>query len=156
MRAVLLLLTFLVLRSVQTAEAQDLSPSPITPPLAALATAPNTDIVSANASALFAPANPAEDGRDRGRGALKGLAVGALVGGVGFAAVNYAFSESAVRTEYTLLSFLLGAAGGGAAGAVVGAIVGAPEREETRRQQVRLHLSPDLSAGGMAAVSVSF
>jgi hypothetical protein len=31
-----------------------------------------------------------------------------------------------------------------------------PEREEPRTQQVRLHLSPELSRGGMAAVSVSF
>jgi hypothetical protein len=156
MRAVLLLLTFWLLRSVQTAEAQDLSPSSITPRLADLATAPGPEIVSANASVPFAPANQVEAGRDRGRGALIGFAAGALVGGVGFAAANYAFTEGPARTVYTVPSLFLGAAVGGVAGAVVGGIIGTPEREEPRRQQVRLHLSPDLSRGGVAAVSVSF
>lgn len=156
MRAVVLPLMFLLLTSVRTAEAQDLGPSPTIPPLAALATAPGTDIPSANASVPFAPANPAEGGRDRGRGALIGFAAGALVGGVGFAAANYAFTEGAARTEYTVPSLFLGAAVGGVAGAVVGAIIGTPEREESGRQQVRLHLSPDLSGAGMVGVSVSF
>lgn len=156
MRAVVLLLTFLLLPTVQTAKAQDLGESPVTPPLPALATAPGTAIVSANASVLFAPAKPAEARRDHGKGALAGFAVGALVGGVGFATVNYAFTESTPRDEYTVLSFLLGAAGGSVAGAVVGAIIGWPEREETRRQEVRLHLTPDLSSAGMVAASVSF
>lgn len=156
MRVVVLLLMFLLLPLARTAKAQDLGTSPVTPPLAALATVPGAAIVSVNASVPFAPANPAEGGRDHGKGALTGFAVGALVGGTGFAAMNYAFTTSGPRDEYTMLSFLLGGAVGGVAGAIVGGIIGMPEREETRPQQVRLHLSPDLSRGGMAAVSVSF
>lgn len=134
MRAVLSLLTFLLLPSVQTAKAQDLSTSPVTPSLAALATVPGAAIVSANASVPFAPATPAEVRRDHGKGALIGLAAGALVGGVGFATMNYAFTTSGPRTEFTVLSLLLGGAVGGVAGAVVGGIIGWPEREEPRRE----------------------
>jgi hypothetical protein len=155
MRAVALLSMFVLLAPLQ-AKAQDLGTSPITPPLAALATAHSAAIVSANASVPFAPAKPAEVRRDHGKGALIGFAAGALVGGVGFAAANYAFTESGPRDEYAVLSLMLGGAVGGVAGAVVGGIIGMPEREEPRRQQVRLHLSPDLSRGGVAALSVSF
>lgn len=130
MRVVLLLLMCLLLPSVQTAKAQDIGPSPITPPLPALATVPGTAIVSANASAPFAAASPAERGRDHGKGALIGLAAGALVGGVGFAGMNYAFTTSGPRDEYTVLSLFLGGAVGGVAGAIVGGIIGMPEREE--------------------------
>jgi hypothetical protein len=143
MQAVVFLLVVLLLSSVRTAEAQDLTP--VTPA-----------IVFANASVPFAPAKPAEVRRDHGKGALMGFAAGALVGGTGFAAMNYAFTTSGPRDEYTMLSFLLGGAVGGVAGAIVGGIIGMPEREEPWTQQVRLHLSPELSRGGMAAVSVSF
>jgi hypothetical protein len=151
-----MLLMCLLLPSVQTAKAQDLGTSPVTPPLAALATLPGAAIVSADPSVSFAPAKRDEERRDHGKGALTGFAIGALVGGVGFAGMNYAFTTSGPRDEYTVLSLFLGGAVGGAAGAIVGGIIGMPEREEPRREQVRLHLSPDLSRGGMAAVSVSF
>ncbi|HEY0023635.1 MAG TPA: hypothetical protein VGB24_12015 [Longimicrobium sp.] len=156
MRAVVLLSMVFLLPSVRTAEAQELGTSPVTLPLAALTPAPGTAVVSASASVPFAPAKRDVERRDHGKGALIGLGVGALAGGVGFAAMNYAFTTSGPRDEYALLSFMLGGAVGGVAGAVVGGIIGTPERQEPRREQVRLHLSPDLSRGGMAAISVSF
>jgi hypothetical protein len=150
MRAVVLVPMFLLLAPLQTAKAQDLGTSPTS------TTAPGTTVVSASASVPFAPAKRDVERRDHGKGALIGFAAGALVGGVGFATVNYAFTESGPREEYALLSLMLGGAVGGVAGAVAGGIIGMPERREPRREQVRLHLSPDLSGGGMAAVSVSF
>jgi len=156
MRTGALLPMFLLLAPLQ-AKAQDLgTSSPMTPPLAALATVPGTAIVPPHAPVPFDSANPVEARRDHGKGALIGFAAGALVGGVGFATMNYAFTTSGPRDEYAMLSFMLGGAVGGVAGAIVGGIIGMPEREENRRQQVRLHLSPDLSRGGVAAVSVSF
>lgn len=68
-----------------------------------------------------APVFPSAAGRDRGRGALYGLAIGAVARGVGFAAMNYAFTESIPRDEFTVVPFGVGAAAGGAAGAVLGA-----------------------------------
>lgn len=51
---------------------------------------------------------------------LKAAGYGAIVGGVGFATLNYAFTTSTPRDEYLLPSLALGALGGAIVGAVVG------------------------------------
>lgn len=154
MRAVVLLLVLLPLLPLHTVRAQDLSTPPALP---SLVTVPPAS--SAATPSAFDPSvrpRPAEGERDRGRGALYGLAIGALVGGVGFAATNYVFTESTPRNEYTPLSFVLGAAVGGAAGAIVGAIIGAPKQDNAPAQRAQLLFTPDLRGGGAVAVSVSF
>lgn len=156
MRAAVPLLMFLLGSSFQTAQAQDLSTALTTASLVAATTAQAPVMVPWNTSNPFAPSDIAEARWDRGRAALKGFAVGALVGGVGFAAANYALTESTPRSEYTVLSFVLGAVAGGAAGAVVGSIAAKPEREATGPQQVRLHVSPYPSDGGVVGLSVSY
>lgn len=156
MRAVVLVLVSLLLLPLHTVRAQDLSTPPASASFVPAPTAPGTVTASVKAFESRVLAHPGEGGRDRGRGALYGFAIGALVGGVGFAAANYAFTDSTPRDEYTLLSFLLGAAVGGATGAVAGAIIGAPGREEVWPQQVRLHVSPELSGRGTVAASLSF
>lgn len=146
MRAIIICLVFLLLLPGQAVHAQDL-----VTPSASLALVPT----SAEVFGTLIPADSVNGARDRGRGALRGAAIGALVGGVGFAAANYVFTESSPRDEYSLLSFALGAAVGGGVGAVVGGIIGVPGREETRSEQARLHVLPALSRGGSVAVSVS-
>lgn len=98
---------------------------------------------------------PPTAGRDRGRGALYGSAIGAVVGGVGFAAVTFIANRGGEGEGYWPLALLVGSVAGGAVGLVGGAIIGVPERDETRPRQARLHLIPDLSGGGTLSVSVS-
>jgi hypothetical protein len=93
--------------------------------------------------------------RDRQKGALYGLGIGVAIGGVGFAALNYALTTNSPRNEYTLLSFLLGAAGGGAAGAVLGAIIGVPEREAPEQKQAELHIFPHVGQNQGLGIAVS-
>jgi len=144
MRASVLFLALSVLLPFRAAGAQERASPPAPPALAAVLPVPEA----------LAPAVDVS-GRDRGRGALYGGAIGALVGGVGFAAANYAFTKSSPRSEYTLPSLVLGGLVGGAAGALVGAVVGAPERDGDRPRQVRLHLVPPPIRGGTASLSVS-
>ncbi|HST62497.1 MAG TPA: hypothetical protein VLK84_27580 [Longimicrobium sp.] len=71
--------------------------------------------------------------RDHRAGAIKGLALGALIGGVGFAMVTAAGNDGGDSGGYTILAVPVGAAVGGAVGLVVGAIVGVPEKDGGRR-----------------------
>lgn len=65
--------------------------------------------------------------RDRELGGLYGLGVGALAGGLGFAAViAVANSNSSSGAGYWVLALFVGGIGGGAVGTVTGAIMGAP------------------------------
>lgn len=71
-----------------------------------------------------APA-PRDARRDHGAGAIKGLALGALVGGLGFALVTAAGNGgNAEARGYTLLALPVGAVVGGAVGLAAGAITG--------------------------------
>lgn len=71
--------------------------------------------------------------RDHYLGGGYGLLIGGLVGGGGFAAANYAFSDA---SDMVGLSFLLGGVVGGASGLVIGALVGVPVRETDARVSV--------------------
>ena len=91
--------------------------------------------------------------RDHLAGALRGAALGAVVGGLGFAAVTYLGNRGDSEGEgYALLALPVGGVVGGAVGLVAGAIVGAPEREEDRGAQLRV--SPGAARGVTATVSV--
>jgi hypothetical protein len=61
--------------------------------------------------------------KDRLQGALTGASIGALIGGVGFAAVTY-FANDGPGEDYWPLGLMVGAVGGGAVGGVLGAIIG--------------------------------
>ncbi len=71
--------------------------------------------------------------RDHAAGAIKGFALGALVGGVGFALVTSAANDGGDAGGYAVLALPVGAVVGGALGLVVGAIVGLPEKDGARR-----------------------
>lgn len=75
------------------------------------------------------------------------------MGGVWFAAMNYAKSEPST-TEYTGLSLMLGGVVGGAAGAIIGAAIGTPGRSGGPEERARLRLAPGLP-GGRGAVSLA-
>ena len=81
--------------------------------------------------------------RDHVAGALRGAALGAVVGGLGFAALTYLGNGSA--GGYVVLALPVGAVVGGAVGLVAGAIVGAPDRDEDPYAQVRV--SPGAARG---------
>lgn len=156
MREVALLLVLLLLKPFETARAQDFNILPATVSSVPVPSTPGMVAASTKALDPLVLAHSAEGGRDREKGALYGLAIGALVGGVGFAAVNHAFTQSSPRDEYTLLSFLLGGAVGGAVGAAVGAIIGVPEWNTIKAQQPALRLIPAPFDGGALMVSGSF
>ena len=61
--------------------------------------------------------------KDRLQGAVVGASLGALVGGVGFAAVTYLANDRPGK-DYWPLGLVVGAIGGGAVGGVLGAIIG--------------------------------
>jgi hypothetical protein len=87
------------------------------------------------APAQHLPAPPLADARrDHVAGAAKGMLIGAVVGGLGFAVVTSAGSRNGSGDgDYTLLAIPVGAVVGGAAGLVLGAIIGAPEKPADRR-----------------------
>lgn len=149
LRTAVLLLVFSLLPPLRMAQAQERTLPPVPSSIAAALAAP------VDTADLFDEPEAAEARRDRGRGALYGAGIGALVGGVGFAGLSYAFTKSKPRDAGVRIMFVLGAAAGSAAGAIVGAIIGVPERDEARAQQVQLHLVPVLSHGGTLAISVS-
>ena len=99
----------------------------------------------------FAASEAFRPRRNHLAGAALGAGIGALVGGVGFAAMNYAKTESSPRTEYTGLSLMLGGVVGGAAGLVIGGIIGTPGRSDRPQDQMRLRLAPGLPQGRAAA-----
>lgn len=95
--------------------------------------------------AAHAGAPPAVAGRDHLAGALRGAALGAVVGALGFAAVTYVGNGADSDGEgYAVLALPVGAVVGGAVGLVVGGIVGAPDRDEDRPAQ--LQVSPGVTA----------
>ena len=155
---VALLLGFFLLAPLATAGAQSLDVPARAP---SLATAPPASILLGAAAPPVTTRNlgpsgaPAGRQRDRVTGAVYGLAIGALVGGVGFAAANYLFTESSPRDEWTVPSFMLGAAVGGAVGMIAGAIIGVPVRDKDVPRQVRLQVVPDLGRGAAFGVSLS-
>lgn len=155
MRVVVLFLVLLLLPPFSTVRAQDPELPPSPRPLTSALPITGTSAPPENTLDHFAASQPARVRWDREKGALYGFAIGGLVGGVGFAATNYAFTTSTPRDEYTLPSFVMGAAVGGATGAIVGAIIGVPERDETRPKQARLYFAPHLADGGALTVSVS-
>lgn len=91
--------------------------------------------------------------RNRLAGAAIGFGIGALVGGVWFATMNYTKSKPS-STEYTIPSLVLGGVVGGAAGALIGAAVGTPGRSAGPVDGARLRLAPGLP-GGRSAVSLA-
>lgn len=155
MRAIILL-TFMLWPSLQTASAQERTswfvPVLVETPLPA----PTTVDTVVNAAGLFVLAHPHEYKLDRGTGALYGLGIGALAGGVGFAGLNYLFTTSIPRDEYTRLALFVGAVAGGSVGVIVGAILGVSVRKEAQPHQARLRISPEVLDGRGTAISLSF
>lgn len=116
-----------------------------------LATPMDPRLVVAPAEQMAEPA-AAYARRDHVAGAMKGLVVGAVVGGLGFAAVTYlGNSGNSEGQGYAVLAIPVGAVVGGAVGFVAGAIIGLPERDRRRAQVV---VMPDAARGLTAAVSV--
>jgi peptidoglycan/LPS O-acetylase OafA/YrhL len=140
MRAAFLLLALLLCRASAAAAQTSLAAAPMDPRL----TPARVENAVASAAALR---------RDHLAGALQGAALGAVVGGLGFAALTYLGNRGDAEGEgYALLAIPVGAVVGGAVGLVAGAIVGAPERDEGRRAQV---LVPrDTARGVTAAISL--
>jgi hypothetical protein len=90
--------------------------------------------------------------RDHLAGAVQGAALGAVVGGLGFAAVTYLGNEG--DAGYAVLALPVGAVVGGAVGLVAGAIIGAPDRQRDEEPQAQLLVSRGAARGITAAVSV--
>lgn len=89
-------------------------------------------LIVAPAQHVAAPAL-AHARRDHRAGAIKGLALGALIGGVGFAMVTAAANDDSNGGQgYTVLAVPVGAVVGGAVGLVAGAIIGVPEKSGRR------------------------
>ncbi|MDQ3388871.1 MAG: hypothetical protein M3483_05140 [Gemmatimonadota bacterium] len=87
-------------------------------------------------------AHPTGVRRDHRRGALYGFGIGAFLGSVGFATLQYVVTGSHAEGDYFLPSLVVGAAAGGAVGAAVGAVLGAARREEPPPEQTRLQFIP--------------
>lgn len=97
--------------------------------------------------------------KDRGKGALRGLKVGAAVGGLGFVLGNYALTsgdpeQSAVQTA------LIGTVFGAAVGAAVGSVIGVPAETTAAQQQVRqrpavFRVAPSLTKTGRIGLTGS-
>lgn len=107
-------------------------------------------------SAEYSAAPSAALRRDHLAGAVQGAALGAVVGGLGFAAVTY-LGNAANDTGgegYAVLALPVGAVVGGAVGLVAGAIIGAPDRDRDEEPQAQVLLSPGAARGIAAAVSV--
>lgn len=99
-----------------------------------------------------APA-PAELRRDHWQGAWDGMVLGAVVGGLGFAAAVYFGNEAGSEgQDYALLALPVGGLVGGAVGLVGGAIIGAPDRDPAPRAE--LVVLPRADRGLTAALSV--
>ena len=97
-----------------------------------------------------APAEAPGPRRNRLAGAAYGFGIGAVVGGVGFAAMNAAKSTGAAPGEYTVLSLVLGGVVGGAAGSIVGAFIGVPARSPGEEDRAQLRLAPALAQSSPA------
>ncbi|HEX8319935.1 hypothetical protein [Longimicrobium sp.] len=104
----------------------------------------------------FAPYRIAAEPRDRSRGALWGLAAGALAGGAGFAAVTWAANRGEAGEDYWPLALVVGSAVGGAVGLVAGALIGAPERQSESSVRTSLLVLPTADRTTQVGVSVAF
>jgi hypothetical protein len=94
--------------------------------------------------------------RDRRRGALWGLAAGALAGGAGFAAVTWVANRGEAGEDYWPLALVVGSAVGGAVGLVTGALIGAPERQSEASVRTSLLVLPGAGRTTQVGVSVAF
>jgi hypothetical protein len=94
--------------------------------------------------------------RDRRRGALWGLAAGALAGGAGFAAVTWVGNRGEAGEDYWPLALVVGSAAGGAVGLVTGALIGAPERQSEASVRTSLLVLPGADRTTQVGVSVAF
>lgn len=94
--------------------------------------------------------------RDHLVGAVQGFALGAVVGGLGFAAVTYLgnASNNTGGEGYAVLALPVGAVVGGAVGLVAGAIIGAPDRDRDEEPHAQVLVSPAPARSVTAAVSV--
>ena len=91
--------------------------------------------------------------RNRWKGALYGLGIGGVGGGVGFAALI--IGADGESSGYAPLAFITGAVVGAPVGALIGAVVGVPERREPRSQRRQLLVFPRMSGRGTVGVSLS-
>ncbi len=135
MRTAFLLLALLLCRAPVLTAQTSLGAAPMDPRL-----------IPAPAASRAAPS--AELRRDHLAGAVKGAALGAVVGALGFATLTYLANGDG----YAVLALPVGAVVGGTVGLVVGAIVGVPERDAGPREQVRV--SPSAGRGVTAAVRI--
>ncbi|HEX2076196.1 MAG TPA: hypothetical protein VHG08_00755 [Longimicrobium sp.] len=116
-----------------------------------LAAAPMDPRLVPPSAAHSAPAT--ELRRDHLAGAVKGAALGAVIGALGFATLTYLGNAGDGEGEgYAVLALPIGAVVGGGVGLVVGAIVGVPERDEDPGEQVLV--SPGRARGLTAAVRI--
>lgn len=132
MRAAILFVAFLLWPPLQMARAQDHTFSFEPPPTVTALPGPSAVATFINAADLFNLPEVASVRRDRGRGALYGLAIGALVGGAGAATASYVLTTSTPRDAAVRIMFAAGAVVGGAVGAAAGAIIGVPRPESPR------------------------
>lgn len=94
--------------------------------------------------------------RDRRRGALWGLAAGALAGGTGFAAVTWVANRGDAGEDYWPLALAVGSVVGGAVGLVTGALIGAPERQREAPLRTNLLVLPGADHATQVGVSIAF
>lgn len=94
--------------------------------------------------------------RDRRRGALWGLAAGALAGGAGFATVTWVANRGEAGEDYWRLALVVGSAVGGAASFVAGALIGAPERQSEASVRPSLLVLPGADRTTQVGVSLAF
>jgi hypothetical protein len=157
MRYFLLILVLLHTLSAGPARAQDVeslpprrAAAPLAAPIALLTPSPLE-----HAQGL-APHQVDAAPRDRRRGALWGLAAGALAGGAGFAAVTWAANRGEAGEDYWPLALVVGSAAGGAVGLVTGALIGAPERRSEASVRTSLLVLPGADRTTQVGVSVAF
>lgn len=100
----------------------------------------------------------AKAARDRGRGALWGLAAGAVIGGVGFATVTWVANRGTGTggEHHWPLALMVDSAAGGALGLVAGAIIGAPERQDGIAARTTLLVLPEADDATRLGISVAF
>ncbi|HEX8275471.1 MAG TPA: hypothetical protein VF615_22750 [Longimicrobiaceae bacterium] len=149
MRASMLLLMAALLLPWGTARAQAAD----APPAGPARPVPIHSLQLRQAADAGAPYDAPRPRRNRLAGAAIGFGVGAAVGGVWFARMNYLKSKPPT-TNYTTFSLVLGGAVGGAAGALIGAAIGTPGRSAGPEEGARLRLAPGLP-DGRGAVSLA-
>ncbi|HEY7767251.1 hypothetical protein [Longimicrobium sp.] len=155
MRYVFLFLVLLQTLSAGPARAQDIESLPrhrVAAPLGAY----RALLAPLEHAEGFAPYQGDAAPRDRKRGALWGLAAGALAGGGGFAAVTWVANRGEAGEDYWPLALVVGSAAGGAVGLVTGALIGAPERQSEASVRTSLLVLPGADRTTQVGVSVAF